>query len=256
MLDSHHKLIRWRLVTHGGIDGYSRLIVYLKCAGNIRATTVYESFLKAVQRYHLPSRVRSDQGGENILVAQHMIENRGADRNSVIVGALVHNQRIERLWRDMHKCVTGIFYKLFYFMEQHDLLNPMDEKHLFALHYVFLPRINESLFQFMNSWNHHPIRTVHNKSPQQLFSSGLLLLRNSGLTALDLFETVDSSYGIDNDSPIPSQHDASTIDIPEITYQMSDADMASLKLTIDPLQQSSEYGIDIYENTLQYLNRT
>ena len=52
---------------------------YLKCAGNIRAATVYESFLKAVQRYHLPSRVRSDQGGENILVARHMIENRGAD---------------------------------------------------------------------------------------------------------------------------------------------------------------------------------
>ena len=40
--DSHHKLIRWRLVTHGAIDGYSRLIIYLKCAGNIKASTVYE----------------------------------------------------------------------------------------------------------------------------------------------------------------------------------------------------------------------
>jgi hypothetical protein len=31
-IDSHHKLIRWRLVTHDGIDEFSRLIVYMKCA--------------------------------------------------------------------------------------------------------------------------------------------------------------------------------------------------------------------------------
>ena len=33
-VDGHHKLIRWRLVTHGGIDGYSQMIVYLKCSNN------------------------------------------------------------------------------------------------------------------------------------------------------------------------------------------------------------------------------
>ena len=218
------------------------------------ASTVYDSFLEAVQKYHFPSRVRSDQGGENLLVAQHMIENRGAECNSMIVGASVHNQRIERLWRDMNKCVTSVFYRLFYFMEQHDLLNPMDEKHLYALHYVFLPRINNSLTQFVNSWNHHPIRTAHNKSPQQLFSSGLLLLRNSGLTALDLFEDVDSAYGIDYNAPIPSQNDENGIEVPECAYNINDADLTSLKLVIDPLQQSNEYGIDIYENTVRFLN--
>lgn len=30
----HHKLIRWHFVTHGGIDGYSRTVVYLRCSGN------------------------------------------------------------------------------------------------------------------------------------------------------------------------------------------------------------------------------
>ena len=138
-IDSHHKLIRWRLATHGGIDGYSRLIVYLKCMtlSNVKATTIYESFIGAIREYHLPSRVRSDQGGENVLIAQHMIEQRGPNRGSMIVGSSVHNQRIERLWKDMHKCVTSLYYRLFYFMEQCDLLNPLDEKHIYALHYIF-----------------------------------------------------------------------------------------------------------------------
>ena len=87
-------------MSHTGIDGYSRSIVYLQCSGNNKSSTVYKLFLEAVTQYRLPSRVRSDQGRETILVAQHMIEHRGLDRGSMIVGSLVHNQRIERLWRD------------------------------------------------------------------------------------------------------------------------------------------------------------
>ena len=33
-IDGNHKLIRWRIVVHGGIDGYSRLIVFLKASPN------------------------------------------------------------------------------------------------------------------------------------------------------------------------------------------------------------------------------
>ena len=76
-VDGHHKLIRWRFVTHCGIDGYTRMVVFLECSTNNQATTVYKLFLTAVERYGLPSRLRCDQGGENILVAQHMIHHRG-----------------------------------------------------------------------------------------------------------------------------------------------------------------------------------
>jgi len=98
-LDGHHKLIRWRLVTHAGIDGYSRMIVFIRSSSNNKAATVYYHFLQAAREFGLPSRVRSDQGKENTLVARHMLQTRGENHGSMITGSSVHNQRIERLWR-------------------------------------------------------------------------------------------------------------------------------------------------------------
>lgn len=60
---------RWGFVVHGGIDGCSRLITYLNCSTDNRASTVLFHFLKATGLYGLPCRVRSDHGGENVQVA-------------------------------------------------------------------------------------------------------------------------------------------------------------------------------------------
>ena len=70
---------------------------------------MYQKFLTAVERYGLPSRVRTDQGRENIRVALHMIQHRGIDRHSIIAGSFVRNQRIERLWKDMYRCMCYIY---------------------------------------------------------------------------------------------------------------------------------------------------
>ena len=39
-IDSNHKLIRWRLITHVCVDEYSRIIIYAHCCNNNKADTV------------------------------------------------------------------------------------------------------------------------------------------------------------------------------------------------------------------------
>ena len=230
-------------MTLGGIDGYSRLIVYLQCCSNNRATTVLDTFLSAICKHQLPSRVRSDQGRENQKVAQYMLESRGAERRSMITGSSVHNQRIKRLWRDMHRSVTVLYYKLFYFMKHHDILDKLNEYHLWALHYVFLPRINKALEKFVNSWNNHPLRTAGHKSPHQLFTAGALLLQNSQLAAMDVFDNVSENYGIDPEGPAPIDDDGGIV-IPQTPLKFSSTDLDTLNQQVNPLGSMNNYGID------------
>ena len=231
------------------------MIVYMKCSSNNKASTVLTLFQEAVRRHGLPSRVRSDQGTENTSVALYMLRHRGLGRNSMITGSSTHNQRIERLWRDMHRCVAVVFYRLFYFMEHHGILDPLNEVHIFALHYVYIPRINHALRVFKEGWNEHSIRTANYHSPKQLFVSGCLRLQMSGLTAMDLFDVVEGSYGIDEEETSPDAEQEERVAIPPSRFHIPASDLTDLQQEIDPLTQSENYGIELYESVLDFLQQ-
>lgn len=188
---NHH---RWRLVIHGGVDGYSRLPVILHCSDNNKAATVLQLFKSAIHVYGLPSRIRTDKGGENVDIAMFLLRHplRGPGRATVIVGKSTHNQRIERMWRDVYDGVTGFYSRLFSYMESIEMLDPNDEVHLFCLHTVFLPRINRHLKCWKDAWIKHPMRSEHGMSPEQLWVSGLQHIAGSSSTiAKEVFEILE-----------------------------------------------------------------
>ena len=110
------------------------------------------------------------------------------------------------------------------------MLNALNEHHLFALHFVFKPRINKALEEFKEGWNHHPIRTERGLSPHQLFVAGTLRLRNSGLIALDFFDDIDEDYGLDEDG-LMSESD-SGVDIPDVRFSLTVQHMSMTGLLV------------------------
>ena len=143
-----------------GIDGYSRCIVYLRCSTNNRASTVCSLFSEACQIWGMPSRVRGDHGGENVLVADMMTEHHGLNRASFITGPSVRNQRIERLWRDVHRLIVNHFSNLFHYLEANGSLDPLNEHHIFALYYIYSPRINVACEELVQQLNNRHMRTA------------------------------------------------------------------------------------------------
>ncbi len=125
-IDENNKLIHWRLVVHAGVDGFSRCVVYIKCANNNRAATVLESFMEGLSVFGTPDRVRSDHGGKNVDLRRHVISVHN-NQSCVLTGSSTHNERVERMWRDVRRNVTDSFIDTFRALESGGMLDPLNE---------------------------------------------------------------------------------------------------------------------------------
>jgi len=249
-IDSHHKLIRWRLVIHGAIDGYSRKILYLKCANNNKASTVVTYFSHAVSLFGLPNKVRSDKGGENVDVWRFMLHYKDMEPSCVITGSSTHNERIERLWSDVFRCVGQIFYSLLYNLESDGVLNPLNDTDLFCVHFAILPEINRCLNEFVESWNQHCLSSEHNMTPEALFTLGLLDRQctepnSTGFATEDDLSQINlSEYGMD---------DVTVVDIPptpESVCTILHGQLSGLQGHV-----STEFGRNLYLEAIQTVGR-
>ena len=118
-------------------------------------------------------------------------------------------------------------------MEEHGYLDTLNELHLYALHFVFLPRICQSLLMFKKGWNSHKVRTT-GKSPHQMFTTSRIYN----------LETIDDRYGIEEDGPLVYGSDSEGLQVPPVQVSLSDAAMDRIS-TVDPLAESDNLGLDI-----------
>eukprot|EP00112_Aurelia_sp_Birch-Aquarium-sp1_P003656 Seg1412.4 transcript_id=Seg1412.4/GoldUCD/mRNA.D3Y31 product="hypothetical protein" protein_id=Seg1412.4/GoldUCD/D3Y31 len=198
------------------------MIIYLHSCTNNKAATVKGFFENAVSNFYWPRRVRSDQGMENIEVAKLMLAQFGIDRKPFLTGRSVHDQRIERLWKDVHEYVTGHFRELFLWMEDEEILDPLNETHLFALELVFTPRLNRAIEHFKGQWNDHSLHTARSKSPIQLWTTGIYEVPLDGSLIAAEVDIDPETYGVEEDDVAPEIRTNNDIIVPEINIDSID----------------------------------
>ncbi|KAJ6544441.1 hypothetical protein B0H19DRAFT_956749 [Mycena capillaripes] len=132
-----------------------------------------------------------------------MEDARGVSRGSYIWGRSVHNTRIERLWYDVTHGFGFKWKRFFMDLEIHHSLNPLVAAHIWLLHHLFLPAINQDAQEWAVAWNSHllQIRGERSRSPCDMYMFSMLQDGPRGLEyrADTPSEVVDdpSTYGID-----------------------------------------------------------
>ncbi|KAG9272154.1 hypothetical protein AMEX_G13113 [Astyanax mexicanus] len=224
-------------------------IMYLNAASNNRAATAYEFFMDGVRKFGWPYKVRADQGVENVDIAQAMLNVRGTGCGSFISGKSVHNQRIERLWRDVWVAVTHLYYDVLHTLEEDGLLDIADCLHLYCVHYTFLPRLKDDLSRFAHGWDHHPIRTEQNMTPNQLWSLGLM---HNPVREPEMSEEIQIDAIDWEDSGLTVQESHHGVVLPELECPLHPQSLELLRSAVQPTAPSDSFGRDLYLMCLQH----
>ena len=99
----------------------------------------------------------------------------------------------------------------------------------------------------------HGIKTEHASSPEQLFVAGALQLRNSRMVALDFFDSINSDYyGVDEER-LAGNDDDDTVVVLENKFGLTNEQFQQLRQHINPLADSDNYGIELHEQTIEFI---
>ncbi|KAJ7114571.1 hypothetical protein C8R43DRAFT_902987 [Mycena crocata] len=129
----------------------------------------------------------------------------GPEHGAYIWGRSVHNIRIERLWCDVTRGFGRKWSSFFLSLEFGCGLKPDLDAHIWLIHHLFLPAINQDASDWARTWNEHKIRfdTERTRSPRDMFFFGMI---ENGLRGYDNVPAADEedddiddldTYGVD-----------------------------------------------------------
>ena len=143
-------------------------------------------------------------------------------------------------------------------MEQVGILSRNSDIDLFALHYVYNPRINNAPAQFIETFNNHGLSTEHSHSPHQLWVSGILQHHSSNYSGIrgildDSLPNDLAMYGDDPDAPLPQGDELSGVDVVPISLNVPEHVILVLRESFHPEEEDGNQGINIYFQVRQVL---
>ena len=134
-------------------------------------------------------------------------------------------------------------------MEDEGILDILDDVHLYSLHYVFIPRINRSLDEFIQQMNNHPISSENNLSPLQMWEKGMLDNMHSGNTALSPAEI--DEFGVDPEGLVSVEDEDYQVNVSPLSVEVSNEHLTQMP---DPIQNDENSGITIFKQCVELLN--
>ncbi|KAL0562770.1 hypothetical protein V5O48_019309, partial [Marasmius crinis-equi] len=111
----------------------------------------------------------------------------------------VHNVRIERLWVDVRVNISSVWDTNFTDLELNCGLDINNTNHIWLLHLLFLPFINESIEFWRQSWNNHKITMKDSaaRSPEDMFGFDMVIQGFRGDAVNDMTPEELEIFGVD-----------------------------------------------------------
>ena len=143
-------------------------------------------------------------------------------------------------------------------MEDYGVLDIDNDVHLFCLHYVFKPRIQEDLSTWQAGHNNHGVRTEAYQTPLNLWYSGNLanqhtnysamanIFRETGEERQQKFRLFEANHNWREPTNIGQV-------LSRIPAPLSPVELHTLTDTINVRAHSESNGVDIYGKVVEYV---
>ncbi len=140
-------------------------------------------------------------------------------------------------------------------MEELHILDVGYDAQLWALHYVFLPRVQRNLDTFIQQWNSHGLTSEHGNSPYQLFTSGILESHGSQYTGVQAFmeDGRQEQEGADAEREDENSDTHDYIQRPALSMiqcPLTQNQLTELQGRVSPIDDGDSIGIETYKQVV------